>query len=101
MHVIGRREEAGVPGEKPGMHGENMVSPHRKALAGIQTRNPLAIPSANQQATVQPNDKHLLRKANHCKGRRSIDINLKCRAEHDRHKTKLAIKIKLNCDALS
>ena len=31
MHVFGRWEEAGVPGENPCIHGENMQTPHRKA----------------------------------------------------------------------
>ena len=34
MHVFGRWEEAGVPGENPRLHGENMQTPHRKAPAG-------------------------------------------------------------------
>jgi len=29
MHVFGRWEEAGVPGENPRIHGENMQTPHR------------------------------------------------------------------------
>jgi len=28
MHVFGRREEAGVPGENPRIHGENMLPQH-------------------------------------------------------------------------
>ena len=43
MHVFERREKTGVPGENPRIHGESMQTPHRKALAGIQTRNPLAV----------------------------------------------------------
>ena len=34
MHVFGRWEEAGIPGENPRIHGENMQTPHRKAPAG-------------------------------------------------------------------
>jgi len=34
MHVFGQWEEAGVPGENPRIHGENMLTPHRKAPAG-------------------------------------------------------------------
>jgi len=37
MHVFGWWEEAGVPGENPHIHGENMQTPHRKAPAGIPT----------------------------------------------------------------
>uniref|UniRef100_A0A3P9D9W8 Ig-like domain-containing protein n=1 Tax=Maylandia zebra TaxID=106582 RepID=A0A3P9D9W8_9CICH len=33
LHVFGRWEEAGVPGENPRKHGENMQTPHRKTLA--------------------------------------------------------------------
>ena len=43
MHVFGRWEEAGGPGENPHKHFENMQPPHRKAPAGIWTRNPLAV----------------------------------------------------------
>jgi len=43
MHVFGWWEEAGVPGENPHMHGENMQTLHREAADGIQTRNPLAV----------------------------------------------------------
>jgi len=32
MHVFGRWEEAGVPGENPRIRGENMQTPHRKAI---------------------------------------------------------------------
>ena len=34
MHVFGQWEEAGVPGENPRIHGENMQTPHRKAPGG-------------------------------------------------------------------
>jgi len=34
MHVFGLWEEAGVPGENPGIYGENTQTPHRKAPAG-------------------------------------------------------------------
>ena len=30
LHVFGLWEEAGVPGENPRLHGENMQTPHRK-----------------------------------------------------------------------
>lgn len=33
MHVFGRWQEAGVPGEKRSRHGENMHTPHRKAAS--------------------------------------------------------------------
>ena len=32
LHVFGLWEEAGAPGENPRKHGENMQTPHRKAL---------------------------------------------------------------------
>jgi len=32
MHAFGRWEEAGVPGENPRIHGENMHTPHRKVV---------------------------------------------------------------------
>jgi len=35
MHVFARWEEAGVPGENPHIHRENMQNPHRKDPAGI------------------------------------------------------------------
>ena len=35
MHVFGRWEEAGVPGENPRIHGENMQTPHRKVVSFI------------------------------------------------------------------
>uniref|UniRef100_A0A8C7YAW8 Syntrophin, gamma 2 n=1 Tax=Oryzias sinensis TaxID=183150 RepID=A0A8C7YAW8_9TELE len=34
-HVFGRCKEAGVPGENPCMHVENMQTPHRKTKSGI------------------------------------------------------------------
>jgi len=33
IHAFGRWEESGVPGENPGIHMENMQTPHRKAPA--------------------------------------------------------------------
>jgi len=36
MHVFGRWEEAGVPGENPRLHGENMQTPHRKNQPGVE-----------------------------------------------------------------
>ena len=36
-HVFGLWEEAGVTGENPRMHRENMQTPHRKAGAKIRT----------------------------------------------------------------
>ena len=36
MHVFGWWEEAGVPGENPRIHGENMQTPHRKAPGGVE-----------------------------------------------------------------
>jgi len=43
-------ESAGVPGENPRIHGENMQTPHRKAPGGERTWNPLD----NHHTTVQP-----------------------------------------------
>jgi len=44
MHVFGWWEEAVIPGESTHIHRENRVEiPHRKAVAGIRTRNLLAI----------------------------------------------------------
>jgi len=34
MHVFGGGEEARVPGENPCIHGEDMLTPHRKAPGG-------------------------------------------------------------------
>jgi len=41
MHVLVQWEEAGVPRQNPCIHGENMQTPHRKALVVIQTNTPL------------------------------------------------------------
>ena len=38
MHVFGQWEEAGVPGENPRIHGENMQTPHRKNQPGVEPR---------------------------------------------------------------
>jgi len=43
MRDFGRWEEAGVPGENPRIHGENMQTPHREAPAGSWTWNPLTV----------------------------------------------------------
>jgi len=48
MHVLGWWKEAGVPGEDPLIHGENMQTPHRKALAWIRGGG------AKHHTTVQP-----------------------------------------------
>jgi len=36
MHVFGWWEEAGVPGQNPRIHGENIQTPHRKAQLGFK-----------------------------------------------------------------
>ena len=56
MHVFGRWEEAGEPGENPRIHGENMQTPHRKAPVRSWTWNSLAVARwcANHHTTVQP-----------------------------------------------
>uniref|UniRef100_A0A3Q3JVX1 G-protein coupled receptors family 1 profile domain-containing protein n=1 Tax=Monopterus albus TaxID=43700 RepID=A0A3Q3JVX1_MONAL len=43
LHVFGLWEEAGVPGENPRKHGENMQTPHRKVLGGARTWNLRAV----------------------------------------------------------
>jgi len=53
MHDFEWWEEAGAPGENSCIYEENMQTPHRKAPARIQTRNPLAN-SANHHTTMQP-----------------------------------------------
>lgn len=30
VHILGRGKEVGVPGENPHVHGENMLTPHKK-----------------------------------------------------------------------
>uniref|UniRef100_A0A3Q1CDT6 Myosin IXb n=1 Tax=Amphiprion ocellaris TaxID=80972 RepID=A0A3Q1CDT6_AMPOC len=56
-HIFGLWEEAGVPGENPHMHRENMQTPCRK-IPGKPGREPgtflLQGESANHYATVQP-----------------------------------------------
>jgi len=41
--AVGRWEEAGVPGENPRIHGENIQTPHRKAPCGDRIWNPLTV----------------------------------------------------------
>ncbi len=45
LRVFGLWEEAGVPGENPHRHEENMQTPHRRAPVGrwVRTQNPLAV----------------------------------------------------------
>ena len=38
MHVFGQWEEAGIHGENPRIHRENMQTPHRKAPVYIYTK---------------------------------------------------------------
>ena len=52
MHVFGQWEEAGVPGENPRIHGENMPTPQGKAPAGVWTKNPLAV--KRQRPVIKP-----------------------------------------------
>ena len=54
MDIFGLWEEAGVPGGNPRKHGGNMQSLHRKAPAGVWTRNLLTSHGTNHQATELP-----------------------------------------------
>jgi len=58
MHVFGRWEEAGVPGENPRIHGENMQTPHRKAPEPGTLL--LWGDGANRHTTVQPQCNHVV-----------------------------------------
>ena len=54
MHVIGWCEEAGVPGENPRIHGENMQIAHRKNQLGFEPRTLLLCgDGANHHFTMQ------------------------------------------------
>ncbi len=60
LHVFGLWEEAGISGENPRRHEENMQTPHRKTPADrwVRTQNPLAVRRqccSNRCTTVPPN----------------------------------------------
>jgi len=61
MHIFGQWRKLEYPERKPGIHGEKMQTPHRKAPAGIQTMDPLAVRrlSANHHTTVLAPDTSL------------------------------------------
>ena len=54
MHVFGWWEEAGVSGENPRIHGENMQTPHRKTPGAEPGTLSLWGDGANHHTTVQP-----------------------------------------------
>jgi len=82
MHVFGQWEEAVVPGENPRIHGENMLTPHRKAPGGYRTCNPSMFSCMSKELnqsqlsqmhrtrfTSAQDDSHVRRTIHMCAGR--------------------------------